>query len=247
MESQQQMTYSQSASAAGVHGKALIRSTIGAHPVTTAAVMGVLVVLVLIMMYHSAKSRSASKAGFGISPVNNLNTGGMNSMWYLGSGDAGWGGSLHREATNYGVGAYVPGMRANHIGRRLGAPNGVREGLATSPDGTPIDLSTSGANPGPCAAGMTPVTYQNPDGSLLTRCVSSGPSVVGDPSAILSACGQTWDPAATAEAQALATVGSFQHDSYGERKLQNAINAAFDSNVGLTDDQLAQVMAGGAP
>jgi hypothetical protein len=78
----------------------------------------------------------------------------------------------------------------------------------------------------------------------VSRCVSSGPSVIADPTAILAACGMTWDPAATAEAQALATVGSFQH---GECKLQNAINAAYDSNVGLTDDQLAQVMAGGTP
>ena len=123
-----------------------------------------------------------------------------------------------------------------------------REGLDPSGEIDPaVDLSTAGVNPGPCAAGMTPVTYVNPDGKTMTRCVSSGPSVIADPTAILAACGMTWDPAATAEAQALATVGSFQHNSWGERKLQSAIDAAYDSNVGLTDDQLAQAMAGGAP
>jgi hypothetical protein len=63
-----------------------------------------------------------------------------------------------------------------------------------------------------------------------------------------AACGRGWDPAASAEAEALATVGSLQHESYGEKKLQGAINAAYDSNVGLSDDQLASLMLhGGAP
>jgi hypothetical protein len=142
----------------------------------------------------------------------------------------------------------IPDAMAIAEGNRMpGMGTPANDGSMPSSATTPIDMSTAGANPGPCAAGMTPVTYQNPDGSLLTRCVSSGPSVVADPTAILAACGMTWDPAATAEAQALATVGSFQHDGYGERKLQNAINAAYDSNVGITDDQLAQVMAGGTP
>jgi hypothetical protein len=44
----------------------------------------------------------------------------------------------------------------------------------------------------------------------------------------LSACKAEWDPAAAAEAQALATVGAFQHDDYGERALQGAIDAAYD-------------------
>ncbi len=37
-----------------------------------------------------------------------------------------------------------------------------------------------------------------------------------------------WDPAAIAEAQALAQVGAYQHDDYGEPKLQGAIRQAFD-------------------
>jgi hypothetical protein len=34
---------------------------------------------------------------------------------------------------------------------------------------------------------------------------------------------------AVAEAQALATVGAYQHDDYGEAGLQAAINAAYDA------------------
>ena len=220
-----------------------------AHPTATGVAVLVLGAIVLICFVSKMMNRS-SKSGFriGIAPYNNLNTTGMNPMWYLGSDDAGWGGSVHRESTNYNMGAYVPGLRAGHIGRMLGARTGNREGLDPSGEIDPaVDLSTAGVNPGPCAAGMTPVTYVNPDGKTMTRCVSSGPSVIADPTAILAACGMTWDPAATAEAQALATVGSFQHNSWGERKLQSAIDAAYDSNVGLTDDQLAQAMAGGAP
>ena len=52
------------------------------------------------------------------------------------------------------------------------------------------------------------------------------------------ACKAAWNPAATAQAQALATVGSFQHDSYGERALQGAINKAYDVG-GLTEGQPA--------
>ncbi len=89
-------------------------------------------------------------------------------------------------------------------------------------------------------------------------------------SAILSgACGAApgpkWDPSATIEAQALAQVGSLQHDDFGEYKLQSAVDQAFDvtpsppyketrlaypmpPNKNLSDAQLAMVMhQGGAP
>ena len=63
-----------------------------------------------------------------------------------------------------------------------------------------------------------------------------------------NACKQSWDPAASAEAQALATVGSYQHDQYGERSLQHAINAAYDRNVPLNEVQLNEFLhQGGSP
>ena len=44
----------------------------------------------------------------------------------------------------------------------------------------------------------------------------------------VGACRGTWDPAASAEAQGLATVGAanFQHSSQAEQSLQAAINSA---------------------
>jgi hypothetical protein len=96
----------------------------------------------------------------------------------------------------------------------------------------------------PCPMGTTPVNYQNPDGSMMTWCKPG--SALPGPATVCT--GSTWDPAAEAEAQALGTVGSFQHDSYGEAKLQHAINEAYDANVGLSDEQLATLMQqGGAP
>jgi len=127
------------------------------------------------------------------------------------------------------------------------------EGLATGPSA--------------CPAGMTAVTYTypahqaqdgySPDGTpryktvpggTSTECVSAGSRAdLGDDSGLPSACGQ-WDPAASAEAQALATVGSLQHDSHGERKLQSAINVAYDGNVGISNAELQELMhQGGTP
>lgn len=60
-------------------------------------------------------------------------------------------------------------------------------------------------------------------------------------------CGASWDPAATAEAQALAQASSLQHDNYGERRLQRSISGAYDTSVGLTDSQLAYAARTGAP
>jgi hypothetical protein len=94
---------------------------------------------------------------------------------------------------------------------------------------------------GLCPSGMSAATYQDADGATLTRCVPG--RVAPD----LSTCKAGWDPAAMAEAQALATVGSFQQDNYGERALQSAINVAYDSNTGLSDVQLQELMhQGGA-
>ena len=200
-------TYSESYSAAKGHGKAFLQSTIGAHPGTTAVIMGLLVVLVVILAY---KLYEKDKNGF-ISPVNNLTTGNNNPLWQLGSMDAGNWGPVHRDATAWNVAAYQPGWRPGGGGTcygKEGASIGCgREGLATGPGASLY------VRPGPPAP-----------------------------------CGRGWDPAASAEAEALATVGALQHESYGEGRLQGAVDAAFDSSHGLSDDQLATLMhQGGAP
>jgi len=230
--SQQQASYSQSLAEASGHGKAFLQSTIGAHPVASAVAMGVLILLIIILGFYVAHYRSqCSKGNFHVAPISNLTTGNNNPLWWHGSMDAGNWGPVHREATAWNVAAYHPGWRAGATRRA-----GRREGLAAGNGGS--------APASPCGPGETAVTYQDPDGgAMMTYCRSTdalpGPGTV---------CGRGWDPAATAEAQALATVGSLQHDSYGEKKLQGAINAAYDGNVGLSDDQLATLMhQGGTP
>jgi hypothetical protein len=221
------MSYSQSAAAAKSHGQALLKSTIGAHPVTTAVVMAVLVVVILVLAFYVVKYRAQIKKGdgFHIAPISNLTTGNNNPEWQLGSMDAGNWGPVHRAATSWNVAAYHPSWRAGRY-RQVSASGG-KEGLAAN----------NSASAAACAPGESAVTYQNPDGSVVTYCRSTdslpGPATV---------CHRGWDPAASAEAEALATVGSLQHDSYGEGKLQRAINAAYDANTGLSDAQLEGLM-----
>lgn len=125
-------TYSASAAEAAGHGKSMIQSTLGQHPVATGVVIGVLVLLILVL-------------GFVI-------------MHYRGKA----------------------------------AKDGFYEGMAAEP------------------------VYVYPDYNM--------DSSVGLP----ATCKAPWSADAMSEAQALATVGSFQHDSDGERQLQDAINAAYD-------------------
>ena len=66
---------------------------------------------------------------------------------------------------------------------------------------------------------------------------------------IPATCKAPWSADAMSEAQALSTVGSFQHDTYGEKQLQGAINAAYDvGGSGLSDADLESLMHnGGSP
>jgi hypothetical protein len=92
-------------------------------------------------------------------------------------------------------------------------------------------LAVTSSNKDPCPKGYTLRT----DGTSQ-YCVPAGYK------ANMSACKAGWDPTAVAEAQALATVGAYQHDNYGEASLQAAINSAYDTNVGLSESQLATMM-----
>jgi hypothetical protein len=196
-------SYSQSLAEAKGHGKAFLQSTIGAHPMATAVVIAVLVLLVLVLGYWVMHYRAElSKAGgfrVGIAPYNNLNINGNNPMWYLGSMDAGNWGPMHRDATAYNVAAYEPSWRGDAMrGQQR------REGLHNGSGG-----------------GVFPQV---------------GPAVP---------CARGWDPAASAEAQALATVGALPHDGYAESKLQGAVDGAFDSGASLNDEQLTALMHSG--
>jgi hypothetical protein len=220
---------------ASVHAKSFFQTTIGNHPAATAIVLAILVVLILVLGFYVSHYKAKCKDRFLIAPISNLTTGNNNPQWQYGAMDAGNWGPVHRDATAWNVAAYHPGWRTGNYRRAS------MEQAAASKEGM-----TSGARVaayGPCGLGETPVSYQTPDGANVTFCRSTS-APPGPP----QVCGVGWDPAASAEAEALATIGSLQHDSYGEPRLQNAINAAYDSSVGLSDEQLSTLMhQGGTP
>lgn len=61
-------------------------------------------------------------------------------------------------------------------------------------------------------------------------------------------CQAAWDPAAVAESQALADMGSLSVDRYGARRLQNAAAGEDSVTKGLTNSELIRLMQhGNAP
>lgn len=58
-------------------------------------------------------------------------------------------------------------------------------------------------------------------------------------------CDASWDPAAVAESQALAEMGSLAIDHYGEKNIQTAAGGTYDQK-GLSNSQLIQLMQRGS-
>jgi hypothetical protein len=216
-------SYSSAASAT----KMSLRGAVLKHPVAYGVAAAVLLVstIVLAVMLHNCQK---NKSGFGVARINNLNTGSNNPLWWHGSGDAGWGGPVHREATPYHVAHYTPGWRATECrccsdpctcggasasksGGHMAVHQGM-EGMQAAPNGSHMTAAAPGCGVGP-----------------------------------MWGCSDTWDPAASAEAQALATIGSLKHSPHATRRLQGSVDAAFDCS-GMSDCELSQVMhQGGAP
>jgi hypothetical protein len=199
-------------------------------------VVALLVVMVIVLAYyvHKYKTASTSSSSFG-----------NHSQWHLGSGDSGNGGNLTRNHAS----ALVP---SSHAGvKASGAGKGFR----------------SAAPSGACAAGETAVSYTYPARQVITsavdstgapvyttvpggtavECVSSGsrPDIGGDPSAGKT-CGRPWSSDAVSEVQALASIGGFQHDTYGEAMLQSHVGGSPSSaHAPLTDSDLESIMHNG--
>jgi hypothetical protein len=220
------------------------------------AVLIVILVMVQQAHYHTNKMRHHSKNNFsnkvGVRKHNNLTTGGMNSHWWHGSGDAGHGGSMHRDATA--------------IHKAIHAPHRYREGLVANPefDGTcrpgetlqtttfPEHKVLVGYGPNPNDKdNMDQPIYKLVPASEVKTCVTNykpvAESGLGDDDGLGSdPDGSTykgpggcppWGTEALAEAQALGGVGGFQGDNaYGERRLQRAFG------LQITDDQLNSIM-----
>lgn len=208
------------------------------HTTVVAIAAAVVIVALVVALYYVNHYKKLSGTQNFLS---------MSPNWQFGSQHAGWGGSIDRPTTKYQLAATHPGHLHNmgHIhssASGFGMMGGRIEGLSAGPIGGGVvahgTIGGGSTNSPICGPGMTAVAYQDPSGALLTQCRPSGMISA-------SGCGRPWDPAAIAEAQALATVGSYQHDSYGEAALQNVINEAYDGDRGISDDQLTTLMQNG--
>jgi hypothetical protein len=115
--------------------------------------LGVIVVLALVVIglavysfvYKGAEGfEGINPNPIGIAKYNNLTIGGANPMWYLGSGDAGWGGPVHRETTAYQAADYLPNWRWGS-GHGANAKECMQGGMYRGNNGQPGTMA-----PGQC-------------------------------------------------------------------------------------------------
>jgi hypothetical protein len=192
------------------HAKGFAESTVGANPMLSLGIMiGLFVLLLLTVVYYRSKKSSAS---FTSSRLHNLNGGGNNPQWQNGSLDAGNYGSVHRSVNRHQTHPFRHlNNRSRHSQSVLQQPQALLPGKVSNPQ----NIS--------CPEGFRP--YNSGLLGEKTKCVPSD-FYDEDDDGITGSCSDKWSPEATAEAGALATVGSFSHDSYGEARLQAMINHA---------------------
>ena len=208
------------------------------------AVLVVLVLLVIAQQMHKRRKGSHHKNHFnnkvGVRKHNNLNTGGMNSHWWHGGGDAGHGGSTHREETAIHKAIYAPHLYREHlVAGGAGGAGQCQPGETSVPVTYPPHQLQSGYD----ASGQP--QYVTVPGGTTSQCITyvrreldDEGGLGSDPTGKLAGrdC-PPWDPEATAEVQALGQVGGFQNDNaYGERRLQRAFG------LQITDEQLNTIM-----
>jgi hypothetical protein len=251
-----------------LHGKAT--AYVREHPTSAAYAIAVLTILVIVLfivtiVYHH-KWMKARTGGF--TGPNGSWTGGMHANWqngsvhdqnYFGPGLQHYAqlghsympavtsknalqsqlkGTHHMHAARLKASAHRAAVRRMHA-RRAG---GHRDGLAPNPaaGGNPLDPNTG---------------YEGDDDGAWTFdqgvCPSTGSydPVTGTMLVTDQTIGQVWNPDAIAEAQALASTGSYVTDPQGdEMALQAAIDSSYGSNAAantMTDAQLSSIMAGG--
>ena len=233
------------------------------HTTLKMVLMAALVVLLILVIFHQVRKRRNAK-GFhhhknhfhnkvGVRKHNNLNTGGMNSHWWHGGGDAGHGGSTHREETAIHKAIYAPHLYREHLVTNPLAtecqPGETKVPITFPPHQVQVGYDETKLPDGTMKG--TPI-YATVPGGTTYNCVAQGSrpdagTGLGDDDGLGSdPDGSTykgrggcppWDPEATAEVQALGQVGGFQNDNaYGERRLQRAFG------LHITDEQLNTIM-----
>lgn len=105
---------------------------VAANPVAVALTTAALAVGVIFLAYYANKYKNQLAGCSGKSTfITQYPMTGLHSNWQLGHGDAGWGGSLHRETTPQQAAVYRPGLQG--AGLERGICNG-RENMQGSPD-----------------------------------------------------------------------------------------------------------------
>ena len=211
------------------HAKGILdkaASSVSSNPKITLVAILVMIVLILFLGYHyyTSSSTTVVKTPF--------RSGGLNPRWWNGGGDAGNYGPVHRAPTRHHNHPFRHVNRNRNRNRNLNSDLGNLEFL---PGNTLVQprssrSSVDGVNMITCPPGSRPYTVNSGLPDEHTTCVkdndegSQSPLDDMDDNGIYGNCSDGWSPEAIAEAGALSTVGSFAHDTYGEKRLQSMIN-----------------------
>jgi hypothetical protein len=235
------------------------------HPKTTALAIAALTVVVVILLGSNAYYRGKSGFQGNLTPGNFTITG-MNPLWQMGSENAGMWGSMDRAPTETNMAVYNPSFR---MGARMRQSAGRMRASGGAPSSAFASAYKGGRGPralasgqretleGPCGPGQKAVTLSGADGQPVTTCVNSpldtddaalgGVDANPDHFDERAQCTE-WDPDATVEAQALASVGGLSGRTYAEDPLRRAIEFSTDDSAGLTAPALAKLARySGAP
>jgi hypothetical protein len=205
-----------SLSSAAGYGHSFVKELVQKHPAVYgyALAVSILLVIILAIVIHSMRKK-LGRAGFQTMSLSNLTTGGNNPQWSMGAADAGNYGPVHREITAEQASIYTPGYRRP----------------------APQIAYSNRALLKPYGFGHDPKARPAPQ-RIRERLDTEGGG------ATAAACGASaWDPAAIAEAQALATTGALQEPTYAGDRLYQAVDAAFDTSSGLNNAEMAQLSA----
>jgi len=184
------------AASAQYHAKGFVSSTIGKHPQYAAIALAVMLIVIIVLIVVLARRGKQPFTLYIPNPgaMSNLKVNGNNPMWYNGSGDAGYGGSLQRPVTTRQIQS-VDG--ATRRGQRIYLTGGLAD-VTLDGKNVPSTIALSSQRQHmsnkqgmeDCPEG----TVNGPDGGCIP------------PGLIAMECAATpdeWDPEAVLQAQAL--------------------------------------------
>jgi len=207
------------------------------HAMMIALVVVSLVLLIFIVRARTWKTKydtcNSTKATFlsSVSETSNLRVPGCSPQWALGSMHAGSGGTIDSPTTSRQAAAYVNNLRFSSTQGGSG-----REGLTSTMTGTPTASQSASlaayngtaSNSGAYQSSMQQGTGQN---KAYASALANGPTTCG--------VFGSWDPEATAEAQALGQVGSYENSHWGQPEI------ALQYNIDLATDSGSDVASSG--